>query len=213
MRILNEVKDLKSFFSAHSPSPLGLDGAYGILIPLMLRDGAWHVLFEVRAHTLRAQPGEVCFPGGRCEAGESPQDCALRETCEELGIPPETIEILGPSDYLLSPFKAILYPYVAVLHLEDLSQLRPNPSEVAEVFAVPLAALLEQEPETHLLETQVQHQAGFPYHKIQKGEAYPWRSAKHTVTFYEYGHRIIWGLTATLLQGFLKLAASTLPAQ
>ena len=50
-----------------------------------------HLLFEVRADTLDRQPGEVCFPGGHMESGETPAACALRETEEELSIPSAAI--------------------------------------------------------------------------------------------------------------------------
>ena len=62
-------------------------GQYSVLVPLVEREGGLSLLYEVRAGSLRRQPGEVCFPGGRLEGAESPEECALRETWEELGIP------------------------------------------------------------------------------------------------------------------------------
>ena len=55
-------------------------GRYAVLVPLVEHDGELSVLYEVRAATLRRQPGEVCFPGGRMEPGETPEVSALRET-------------------------------------------------------------------------------------------------------------------------------------
>lgn len=58
-----------------------------MLVPLVERPEGLCLLYEVRADTLGRQPGEVCFPGGRIEGVESPEECALRETEEELSIP------------------------------------------------------------------------------------------------------------------------------
>lgn len=70
-----------------------------MLIPLVEKDGELHLLFEVRAKHMESQPGEICFPGGHVEQGENPKDAALRETFEELGIPTEKIELIGPATF------------------------------------------------------------------------------------------------------------------
>ncbi|NEU34154.1 CoA pyrophosphatase, partial [bacterium LRH843] len=58
---------------------------FAVLVPLVQKQDELHVLFEVRAHHLRRQPGEICFPGGKIEPNDStPQDAAVRETTEEL---------------------------------------------------------------------------------------------------------------------------------
>lgn len=203
------LKQIEKQFKNYTPSPIGLDAAYGILIPTITLNGDLHLVFEVRAHTLKTQPGEICFPGGRCEDSETPIQACVRETSEELGIPMDAISVFGPMDYLLSPFRAILYPFVGHLDLKDLKTLRPSPEEVDEIFAVSIQQLLMVEPEVHYLTTEIKVESAFPYHKIQKGRSYPWRTSPHKVIFYECvdtngRHRIIWGLTATLLQVFLK---------
>ena len=71
------------------PGLMDASGRYAVLVPLVERDGEVYVLYEVRAATMRRQPGEVCFPGGHIEGDESPENCAVRETWEELGIPAE----------------------------------------------------------------------------------------------------------------------------
>ena len=67
-----------------------MSAEYAILIPWVATGEGDALLLEVRSQLVR-QPGEVCFPGGRAEPGESAVEAAVRETCEELGISPDTI--------------------------------------------------------------------------------------------------------------------------
>ena len=85
-----------------------------MLVPLVERAGEPHLLFEVRADTMRRQPGEVCFPGGRVEAGETAEQCVLRETEEELAIPPAAVELIAPLDYLVHQGKFIMQPILGL---------------------------------------------------------------------------------------------------
>ena len=92
------IDEMKRHFSQRELSIQGAVGEWAILVPLVEVAGELCLLFETRAETLIGhQPGEVCFPGGRREAGERPDETALRETFEELGIPPEEVEILAVS--------------------------------------------------------------------------------------------------------------------
>ena len=91
------IAAMKDYFSHRELGIQGAVGEYAILVPPGPVGGKLCLLFETRAETLVGhQPGEVCFPGGRREAGEKPVDTALRETWEEIGIPAEAIEILAP---------------------------------------------------------------------------------------------------------------------
>ena len=74
---------------------------YAVLVPLVEGEEGLELLFEVRAATLSRQPGEVCFPGGRMERGETPAACALRESWEELAIPPARVELLAELDWVV----------------------------------------------------------------------------------------------------------------
>lgn len=78
-----------------------------MLIPMIEISGTKYLLFEKRSNKLRRQPGEICFPGGKLESGESLQECAVRETVEELQVLPGQIEVLGPGDIYLSPFNLV----------------------------------------------------------------------------------------------------------
>ena len=77
------ISELEGRFLDRVPGIMGVRTHYAVLVPVVEWNGKLHLLFEVRSDALRRQPGEVCFPGGRMEEGETPTQCALRETCEE----------------------------------------------------------------------------------------------------------------------------------
>jgi hypothetical protein len=94
---------------------------------------------------------------------------------------------------------------VAVLKNYDPSINPFNESEVESLFTVPLDHFLSHKPELHELKSQLVPSELFPYHKIQNGEAYNWKTASHEVLFYEFKEHIIWGLTAKMLFDFVQI--------
>ena len=84
---MRELDRLRRRYGGRTPGLLGARRSYAVLCPLVERPEGLHLLYEVRSAALHRQPGEVCFPGGQVEAGETPEQCALRETEEELSIP------------------------------------------------------------------------------------------------------------------------------
>ena len=78
-----ELTNLRRFYGDHVPTLLEARHEYAVLCPLVERPDGLHLLFEVRSAGV-SQSGETCFPGGQMEPGETPADCALRETEEEL---------------------------------------------------------------------------------------------------------------------------------
>ena len=100
-------------------------------------------LFEVRSANLIVQPGEICFPGGGIESEDkNPQEAAIRETCEELGIKKENIDLIGPLDILVTPFESIISPFVARIH--RYQDIRINTEEVESFFLVPVPVLFRK---------------------------------------------------------------------
>ncbi len=176
---------------------------YAVLAPLVGENSVPTLLFEVRAATLRRQPGEVCFPGGRVEPGETPADCALRETAEELGIPQSAAQILAPLDLLGHQSGFLIHPFLGRIDAEALAHARLNSAEVDGLFTVPLDFFLTTEPQLYHydLVPDADHvpvdQLGFPH-------GYPWRGGRVEVPVYRWNDRAIWGLTGRIVR---RLAA------
>lgn len=179
-----------------------------VLVPLVREQGKIGVLFEVRSDGLNWQPGDICFPGGRIELDDpNPLSAALRETEEELGVSKGDLKVLGPLNYLVSPIGVLLYPFVA--YLPSLESLRPNRDEVAETFVVPLEYLLAADPLTAHMEVATRPLPDFPLEMLPPTYMQDWkRRATYPVLFYQYGGRVIWGLTARILSGFLDICRS-----
>ncbi|UJF26879.1 CoA pyrophosphatase [Planococcus sp. 107-1] len=191
---------------AHDPAVLGSKdfSKYAILLPLLERNGEIHIVFEVRAHTLRRQPGEICFPGGRIDAGDAtPQAAALRETREELGIRSEEISAVYPLDYMVSPFGMIIYAFAGTIDAE--AEFKPNPSEVDSLFSVPLSFFLETRPEIYYMNFNIQPEENFPYDLIEGGQDYSFQPRQMEEYFYLYEDKVIWGLTARILAHFMEI--------
>ncbi len=192
-----------SIFKNRTPKLIGEEDFFkaAVLIALIENGEDYDVLFEVRSNQIPDQPGDVCFPGGAVEAGESYEEAAIRETCEELLINPDQIELIGASD-IMHIRNMIIYPYVGILtdYKESYSQ-----KEVAEVFHVPLNFFRTTVPDSYLVEAMAQPEEGFPYELIQGGRKYQWRVLKTEELFYQYEGHVIWGLTARMLAAFLKL--------
>ena len=174
-----------------------------IMVPLIKTSDGLSMLFEVRAATLKRQPGEICFPGGKIEKNETPRRAAVRETEEELGISARDIHVLGCMDGIIAPIGVILYPWVAVLPGDIV--LNPNKSEVAEVFAVPLKVLAEQEPLTANMELATRPTGSFPLHLVTTEYKDDWNLRRpYQVLFYLYKEWAIWGMTARVVEKLLK---------
>ena len=138
----------------------------------------------MRSSQLPHHAGQISFPGGRLEAGESIFAAARRETAEEIGLDVSANALLGTLSELPSPARYVVTPVVGVVSWPQTLTLQT--SEVAEVFTVPLAELLGLTPrtETRLLEGQ-----------------------RRTIYFYAHQsateERLIWGLTGSIVADFL----------
>lgn len=201
--IYNKFKNKKAV-------PEGRFKKFAVLIPLIEREGELHLLFEVRSKNLNTQPGEICFPGGRIENNELPIESAIRETHEELNINIKNIEVIGETDYIVTPFNLLLYPFLGILKNTKFENINFNHDEVGEIFTVPLSFFLKNNPEKYFVTTELDVPETFPYHKIQNGKVYNWRTGKYPILFYEYENYIIWGITARILNNFINILRDNL---
>ncbi len=187
-----------------------------VLVPLLVVDNEYHLLFQKRANGI-SQGNEICFPGGHHDVrlDSSFLDTALRETTEELGIPREKITTVGKLDVVVAPRGVIVEPFVGLLCIDSLDELVPDRAEVEEVFTLPLSWFLKNSPEiyhsrieiqsSYVDEDDVEHIL-LPVEKLglpsqYKGNRPGW---KYKVVVYKTGKHIIWGLTASILFGFIN---------
>ncbi len=111
-----------------------------VLIPLYEEQGAWSLLLTRRTDDVGDHRGQVSFPGGRIDPHDSgPEEAALREAQEEIGLEPKDVELLGRLDSLLTVTQFLITPVVAKIPWPY--RFTPNPTEVAEVFGVPITWL------------------------------------------------------------------------
>ena len=204
-----ETERLASLLEGRAPGLMDASRAYAVLVPLVEREGEFYLLYEVRAKTLRRQPGEVCFPGGRMEAGESPETCALRETFEELSIPPESVRLLGRLDFIAHRANFLMWPVAGLVDSGALAGMIPNPAEVEEVFFVPLSHLLAAKPIEYSYELVPAPAEHFPYALLGIPRDYKWQNGTENVPVYPWQGRAIWGLTGRITRNFLQLWRQT----
>jgi 8-oxo-dGTP pyrophosphatase MutT (NUDIX family) len=148
-----------------------------VLVPLYVQDDELHAVFTKRREDLRRHPGEISFPGGRYDEGESDlRATALREADEEIGLPPDAVEIAGalqPTPTIATGYA--VYPFVGLIEPGRIWTLSAR--EVAEVIELPLGALLR----------------GYGRRRLVR-RGLPIRTDTYLV-----GDHLIWGATARIL--------------
>jgi len=184
---LPELRKRLAVREALEASVFGDDGTEGrefaatpaaVLIPVIAHPGELTVLFTQRTTHLKSHAGQVSFPGGRAEAGDaSAEFTALREAGEEIGLAAERVEILArlPDYRTRTGFKVT--PIIGLV--TPPLELSPDPSEVAEVFEVPLVFLLD------------------PRNRQRRTRVFQGQQVGYYV--FEYQDRVIWGATAGML--------------
>ena len=136
------------------------------------------VILTLRPETMRRHPGQISFPGGRIDPGDDgPVAAALREAEEEIGLPPDRVEIIGIADIYRTITGFEVTPVVGIVP-PDLP-LSPHPGEVAAMFEAPLHYLLD------------------PAHQHVRSAS--WRGQERHYYEIDYEGRRIWGATAAMI--------------
>jgi 8-oxo-dGTP pyrophosphatase MutT (NUDIX family) len=153
-------------------------------------DGSLKLLFTKRPDDMTSHPGQISFPGGASDPGDADHVAtALREAHEEVGIPPEAVEVIGAlepmstfvSDFAVWPIAGLVSPDVEII---------ANPSEVERVFEVSLAELVAVREQREL------RRAGMTF----------------TTEAFETHGGLIWGVTGYILARLLDRVADCVPA-
>ena len=174
-----------------------MDPKYAILVPLVETGSGDALLLEVRSKFVK-QPGEVCFPGGRAEAGETAAKTAVRETCEELGIEPDAIEVISELPPLTMGDGRKVCPVSARLKIEGVDGLKLSEDEVAEVFLLPVSWLKENPPAHYDLAATADEE--LPAKLLGYLAHYGGYLKTGQTDYYEYKGYGIWGLTARIIK-------------
>ncbi len=193
-KITNRIENLSPYINGWEK-----DKRASVIIPLVEIEGEVHILFEVRSKKLNAQPGDICFPGGKIDNNETPKEAAMREFYEELGI--KDIKIINELDITVRHDGMIIHSFLGIVN--DINELSINESEVDHVFYVPLKYLLLYNPLKSIGKLTVTRSDDFPYDLIFNGKDYRFKEGKYISLFYRYREYVIWGITANILKNFL----------
>jgi 8-oxo-dGTP pyrophosphatase MutT (NUDIX family) len=154
-----------------------------VLIPLVWQAEEWHVLFTRRTDRVESHKGQVSFPGGACDEGETTaEETALREAEEEIGIPPRDVRVLGRLSNLITITYFRVTPVVGVIRWPAV--FRVGEHEVARIFTIPLAWLAN------------------PSNRWQFEVPGTGRSL---IAYHPYDGELLWGATARMTVDFLKV--------
>lgn len=153
--------------------------------------GVLNLVLTKRQDSLNSHGGQISFPGGRLEKGESFREAALRETFEEVGVPAEEMTIVGQLHKVyIPPSDFEVHPFVAWVHSGKRPFFKPQPSEVAQIIDAPLPLLLN--PESRQTDRR----------KFQGN----W----YDVPYFDVKGHKVWGATAVLLNEFIERLRTTL---
>lgn len=195
--------DTLSVFRSHTPQLITDDTCRtsAVCIPFIEKEDGPHILFELRPGTMQENAGDICFPGGMTEPGESTKEAALRELREELRLSEEDIEYVGPGD-VFHNLSVTVHSHIVLLKRYEGTY---NAAEVKQVFTVPVRELLVQAPESYLMEWRPEVPDEFPFERISGGRAHKFRRQRYRQYFYSTAEGWIWGITGKLLHACLRI--------
>ena len=150
-----------------------------VLVPLYEDDGDLRLILTRRHGDLPTHAGDVVFPGGMIEEGEDPEEAACREAWEEIGLPPDHVEVIGGLEPVSTrTLEMLIVPVVARVRRPE--RLVPSPGEVTAIIEPRLAELLDETS---------------------------WRQEEwggHTLWFHPFPEGMLWGATARMVRALLR---------
>lgn len=186
-----------------------------VMVPIVIINNELNILFQLRSKNIK-QGGEVSFPGGKFDSNDcSFWHTALRETCEELGLSEDKVELKAELDTLVSPFNSLIKAFIGFLNIKNIDDLSLNRDEVEKVFTVPLKWFYENEVEVYniyveskpfKLDENGNKILTFPAKALDLPVIYhdAWSNSKREIYLYNYNNYKIWGFTAAILKDALK---------
>ncbi len=175
---------LTNKLAGYAPRQLALDyPEAGILVPVTDNPGWPEIVFTLRSANLNTHRGQVAFPGGKRDpCDRSLAATALRETHEEIGLPPEHVHIIAPLSQVMSRYGILVTPYVGVVPSDY--PMQANPAEIESIFQVPIEYFLED--------------------RRERTDALSFLNQTFYVPCYRWERYQIWGLSAVVLVDFLN---------
>ncbi|MBX7147491.1 CoA pyrophosphatase [bacterium] len=142
-----------------------------------------HIVLTKRSEEVEHHKGQICFPGGVKDASDNTLwQTALRETYEEIGLPPQKVHYVGELSQVVTPTNFIIHPFVG--WIDEAYEWNTNPTEIAQIFTVPVSHVLN--PQNFVLEKR--NYFGSEYHD----------------PVFTYGEHRIWGATGRILVDLLE---------
>ncbi|HNB40998.1 MAG TPA: CoA pyrophosphatase [Anaerolineales bacterium] len=154
-----------------------------VLVPLVFFQNEWHVLYTRRTDRVESHKGQVSFPGGACDEGETtPEETALREADEEIGLNPKDVKVIGKLSRMVTISKFKVTPVVGIIPFPYA--FKTSGAEVARVFTMPLLWLANRNN----------------YWEFSMPG-----SGRTLLAYHPYDGELLWGATARMTVNFLSL--------
>lgn len=180
------ITTLRERLKDYRPRKLAFDyPEASVLVPITNSKSDPEIILTQRAAHMKTHRGQVAFPGGRREDRDPDLiSTALRESHEEIGLPPEAVEIISPLSQVISRYGILVSPFVGLVSGED--ELKANPAEIDSIFRVPISFLLED--------------------RRLRTDELAFRGTSLYVPCWEWQGYHIWGMSAVIMVDLLNTA-------
>lgn len=181
--VIERVRRFTTTLDQLPPPPNSRPSA--VLVPILSGDDGPEIVLTRRSQHLSNHKGEVSFPGGRVDVGESFIDAAIREAHEEIGLEPQTVDVIGEMS-AMATYVSRSYIVPVVAHVTKRPSLDVRNDEVDRVFTVPLAELVRRD-------TYSEEHWGLPPHQYR-------------IHFFHLDEETVWGVTGRMLHQLINVS-------